>query len=507
MKNLKSITLFVIVTVALVIGCRKESLYVDNNIPTETSSIEKGFGGIVSTDPNVVEKIPLVMSQQYLANQTGLPINILADKGGNRDATPPVVSITSPSNNATVSGTITISVNATDNVGVSSVVCYIDNNLLATDPTAPFAFTWITTSYPGGTHIIKVTAKDAANNRTSSSVQVTVYNSSTGGGGTTTGDITPPNVNVTSPSNGSSYVLGTTLTLSATATDNVGVKSVGYKLDGQLSYITTTPPYSTNWLLTNMPAGIHTVQAVATDSAGNQGLSSIISITLNTTIVTPPVGGVPSSFLLSTPGSVSQGSEGSCMAFAVTSAASIEWKYRNNMSTYSTLTNIMSPEYVYNYGLSVPGDCSAGSSLQGNMAIIRDSGVCTWSMMPYTSGTCAPNVNDAQRVDAASHKIIGSARMLRTDSTAIKQALYANHPIIIGIGIDNNFYNAGPGYIWRTYGTYIAGHGIIVVGWDDSKHAYKIMNSWGTGWGDAGFLWVDYDIFYNYSSYYVYYFN
>ena len=100
--------------------------------------------------------------------------------------------------------------------------------------------------------VIKLTAKDAANNRTSVSTQVIVYNSSVPGGGGTTGDITPPNVNVTSPQNGSSYILGTTITLTASATDNVGVKSVGYKLDGLLSYQSSVAPYSCNWILNNI---------------------------------------------------------------------------------------------------------------------------------------------------------------------------------------------------------------------------------------------------------------
>ena len=35
-------------------------------------------------------------------------------------------------------------------------------------------------------------------------------------------------------------------------------------------------------------------------------------------------------------------------------------------------------------------------------------------------------------------------------------------------------------------------HGIIIVGWDDSKHAYRIKNSWGQRWGEKGYMWIEY---------------
>ena len=37
------------------------------------------------------------------------------------------------------------------------------------------------------------------------------------------------------------------------------------------------------------------------------------------------------------------------------------------------------------------------------------------------------------------------------------------------------------------------GHAVSIVGYDDSKNAWLIRNSWNTAWGEAGFGWVDYD--------------
>lgn len=35
-------------------------------------------------------------------------------------------------------------------------------------------------------------------------------------------------------------------------------------------------------------------------------------------------------------------------------------------------------------------------------------------------------------------------------------------------------------------------HAIVIVGWDDAKGAWRIKNSWSTGWGEAGYMWIKY---------------
>ncbi len=102
---------------------------------------------------------------------------------GSGDTTAPTVSITAPTNGATVSGTTTISASASDNVGVSKVEFYIDGSLKGTDTSSPYSYSWSTTSYSDGSHSIYAKAYDAANNvGTSTTITVTVSNG--GGGGT-----------------------------------------------------------------------------------------------------------------------------------------------------------------------------------------------------------------------------------------------------------------------------------------------------------------------------------
>lgn len=106
--------------------------------------------------------------------------------------------------------------------------------------------------------------------------------------GTASADTQLPSTTITAPANGAT-VSGTSITVSASATDNVGVVGVQFKLDGvNLGGEDTTAPYSTTWNTTTTPNGSHTLTAVARDAAGNQGASTPVIVTVNNTAPPPP---------------------------------------------------------------------------------------------------------------------------------------------------------------------------------------------------------------------------
>src|SRR5205085_2817265 len=154
---------------------------------------------------------------------------IARDAAGNRttssavtvtvDPIAPTVSVTTPASSAFVTGTITVSATASDNIGVAGVQFQLDGTNVGAEVTAaPYSVSWNTTTATTGSHTLTAIARDAAGNRTTSSpVMVTVDN-------------VPPTVSLTSPSNGA--VVSGPMTVSATASDNVGVAGVQFKLDG-----------------------------------------------------------------------------------------------------------------------------------------------------------------------------------------------------------------------------------------------------------------------------------
>jgi hypothetical protein len=91
------------------------------------------------------------------------------------DSTPPVVTLTSPANGTKLSGAmVTVSANATDNVGVKSMTLYIDNSVVATTNLGSISYKWQTKKVASGPHTIYAKASDAAGNvATSTTITVT----------------------------------------------------------------------------------------------------------------------------------------------------------------------------------------------------------------------------------------------------------------------------------------------------------------------------------------------
>ncbi|WP_434315703.1 galactose oxidase-like domain-containing protein [Leifsonia sp. P73] len=103
-------------------------------------------------------------------------------------------------------------------------------------------------------------------------------------------DTVPPSVAMTAPTGGST-VAGT-VAVSANATDNIGVASVQFLLDGTpLTPVVTGSPYTIQWDSTSVGNGSHALSAIALDGAGNQATASPVTITVNNTASDPSVVG------------------------------------------------------------------------------------------------------------------------------------------------------------------------------------------------------------------------
>ncbi|MDI6734497.1 MAG: putative Ig domain-containing protein, partial [Patescibacteria group bacterium] len=120
-------------------------------------------------------------------------INISVLEGS--DTQPPTISITSPIGGTTVTSTIPITANATDNIGVVGVQFKIDSvNYGSEDTVSPWSISWDTTSFSNGSHNITAKARDAAGNFTDSAVVTVIINNIS--------DTQPPTISITSPIGG-----------------------------------------------------------------------------------------------------------------------------------------------------------------------------------------------------------------------------------------------------------------------------------------------------------------
>ena len=111
-------------------------------------------------------------------------------------------------------------------------------------PAGAYEFTWNSSTVLNGSHVLAAIARDAAGNQRTASVSVMVAN-----------DTTPPTVALTSPADAATIT--ETVTLEASALDDVGVVGVQFTLDGvNLGAEHPAAPYASAWNSATVPASI-----------------------------------------------------------------------------------------------------------------------------------------------------------------------------------------------------------------------------------------------------------
>ena len=86
----------------------------------------------------------------------------------------------------------------------------------------------------------------------------------------------------------------------------------------------------------------------------------------------------------------------------------------------------------------------------------------------------------------------------------VQKALADQRPVVIGMNILKNFPASKGVKTWNpSIGNpaFAGGHAVVVVGYNEFRGAFQIMNSWGQEWGDNGFIWIKYKDFAEYVKY------
>jgi chitinase len=191
------------------------------------------------------------------------------------DVIPPTISITSPINNSTISGTVTVSANAQDDFEITFVQFFLNGQQIWGSWQGPFSLQWDTLQNPNGIYVLTAVARDLGKNFATSSVTVTVNNPQT--------DTISPSV-PTGVSGSATSTSLITLTWNA-STDNVGVK--GYKV--YRNGVLVGNPTATWFSDSGLSAGTtYSYSIAALDAAGNisQQSSPISASTLSTSTAT-----------------------------------------------------------------------------------------------------------------------------------------------------------------------------------------------------------------------------
>ena len=216
-----------------------------------------------------------------VSTQSGAVTGTTATGGSGGDTTPPTTPTNLAQTGATASTISLVWTASTDNVGVAGYQIFAANNQVGTSTGTGTSYTITGLQWPGTTYSIQIDAYDAAGNISGlSNFIIGTTASSTGGG-----DTTPPTTSITSPSNGAT--VSGTVSVAATASDNVGVSKVEFYIDGVLSGTDTASPYTFSFDSTALANGSHTLTTKAYDAAGNSAVSAGVTITVSNVALPP----------------------------------------------------------------------------------------------------------------------------------------------------------------------------------------------------------------------------
>ena len=184
------------------------------------------------------------------------------------DDDPPDVTITSPSDGATIKSRAAVRVTATDRYDVADVTLLINGLAIAADTIEPYQFVIDPSKFAPGEHDLTVEAVDTSGNVGLDTIMVVFAGS---------GDIAPPSIRITSPQDGDT-VRGI-VTIMAVASDGGTLTTADVLIHGEV--LATIPQFEAattiahNWNASGASPGLHTVAVRATDAAGNEATDSI----------------------------------------------------------------------------------------------------------------------------------------------------------------------------------------------------------------------------------------
>jgi hypothetical protein len=204
-----------------------------------------------------------------------------------------------------------------------------------------------------------------------------------------------------------------------------------------------------------------------------------------------------------------QGSFGTCVGWSSAYCALTIVKSQQNHwnGKYAITNNAFSPWFTYTVIKSYDDyNCEFGTSIDDALNSFKNTGAVKLSDL---NSSCPGDVSylysSASQVKINDYaKIFGLSDLGNYKVEAAKKSLSEGKPVVIGLKCPDSFsYATGCWNPTEDYTQSYGGHALCVVGYDDNQYggAFEIQNSWGTEWGNQGYIWIKYVDFGNWVKY------
>lgn len=189
----------------------------------------------------------------------------------------------------------------------------------------------------------------------------------------------------------------------------------------------------------------------------------------------------------------SQGAIGSCAAWSTVYYARTLMEQSRRGWDAAREDHQFAPLFSYN---QITQGRNEGTAITAHMRLLQDLGAVSLDAFPYVDRLDVQPSDDL-KIRASDLKIEGFRSLPRRDGAldldAVRAFLAEGRPVVAGFELFEDFQRYQGGVYQTTDGTLLGGHAMTIVGYDDQKGAFRLVNSWGTNWGEEGFLWLSYE--------------
>lgn len=197
-----------------------------------------------------------------------------------------------------------------------------------------------------------------------------------------------------------------------------------------------------------------------------------------------------------------QGKYGTCVAWSTGYNLKTALNAIDNKWTPEQLADPANQTSPKDLWMGVPssqkGSYCEGTAFEPVFNVLMTKGASNMGKAPYSNlGTCKGTfIGDTINKIASFHHVVSNGGMPSVQQ--IKAYLRDTVPLVFAANVGNVFINWRGDQVFQSSDNgRKGGHAMVISGYDDSKHAFRIRNSWGEIWGDKGSVWVDYDFFMN----------
>jgi C1A family cysteine protease len=188
-----------------------------------------------------------------------------------------------------------------------------------------------------------------------------------------------------------------------------------------------------------------------------------------------------------------QGDLGSCTANALGSA------YQFEEMKQGTPSFAPSRLFIYYNEREIEGTINqdAGATIRDGIKTMVDKGVCPETMWPYKICKFKKRPDETCYTEALNNKVTEYLRISPHSLYEVKHCLSEGYPIAFGFTIFESFMSdkvnqTGIAPMPQPNESTLGGHAVLAVGYDDTKQALIIRNSWGKSWGLDGYFYLPY---------------